>query len=105
MKFRKISINGVLYGNKEDMEGVDMEGVDFRDSSLFLDMEENNDKQGRIMQAMLIMSTCHNLSCEVLNDNIKYVGTSPDEIVMLNFTRLFGFLFQGKTQDTLYLHF
>jgi hypothetical protein len=49
MKFRKISINGVLYGNKEDMEGVDMEGVDFRDSSLFLDMEENNDKQGRIM--------------------------------------------------------
>jgi len=45
------------------------------------------------------MSTCHNLSCEVLNDNIKYVGTSPDEIVMLNFTRLFGFLFQGKTQD------
>lgn len=49
------------------------------------------------MQAMLIMSTCHNLNSELLDDNIKYIGTSPDEVAMLNFTRLFGFIFQAKT--------
>jgi hypothetical protein len=45
MKFRKISINGVLYGSKSDMEIVEgLEGVDFRDSSLFMDIEENDEK-------------------------------------------------------------
>lgn len=44
MKFRKISINGKIYGDLNDMENIEeVNNVNFRDCSLLKDIEENNE--------------------------------------------------------------
>ncbi len=54
---------------------------------------------------MIILSTCHNIGCEFTDNNINYIGTSPDEIAMINFAKMFGFVYQGKNEDNLIVEY
>lgn len=93
MKFRKLSINGHIYGDKVDKRyvGTSHPLVNFHDSQLQNHLRNNRRQQGYIWDCLVVLSVCHSVICE----QGQYIGSSPDELAMVHFAQCMGFVYEG----------
>ena len=72
----------------------DVDNVDFRDSSLFRDMD--GPAYDNIMHVMVHLAVCHTiLVMKDENGVMKYNASSPDELALTNGAKYCGFNYLG----------
>ena len=104
MDFKKLSVCGVSYGEVTDMDDISampkVTNVDFRDKSLFKDLE--NDAHTNIFEikeTLMFLALCHTIVIEEKDGEIIYNAASPDELALANFARFCGYEFQGIDEN------
>ena len=54
---------------------------------------------------MVCLSVCHTIAIQMVDGGIKYNASSPDELALVNFANLCGYVFQGvDEQDNSIVH-
>ncbi|CAL8355989.1 unnamed protein product [Merluccius merluccius] len=111
MQFKKCTIAGVAYGHApEPPEGSfaeddrhstqSSEDAEFNDPSLLENLQSNHPTAGVIMDFMTMMAICHTAVPEHIDGTISYQAASPDEGALVRAARSLGFVFTGRTPDT-----
>ena len=93
MNFKKIVVDGQVYGNKADISEAELKSnyqqtnnVDFRDSRFLKNLELQN-----IQNSLRILFLCHEIIVNKEADQpCNYNSSSPDEIALINFAKLCG---------------
>jgi len=70
-----------------------LSNVDFHDIRLFNALKQQNDEQ--LKNFMLCLSLCHTITAQRVDSQICYNATSPDELALINFASVCGYVFQG----------
>uniref|UniRef100_A0A8C5B4T9 Phospholipid-transporting ATPase n=1 Tax=Gadus morhua TaxID=8049 RepID=A0A8C5B4T9_GADMO len=83
MQFKKCSIAGVTYGHSTQSSEEPTAGV--------------------ILDFMTMMAVCHTAVPEHTDGSISYQAASPDEGALVRAARNLGFVFTGRTPDTVIL--
>jgi phospholipid-transporting ATPase len=104
MEFKNCCVKGKIYGDKKDITDIShlpvVSNVDFRDSSLFMDMEDPNSPYHDDLQEFLIqLSICHTIITEEKEGKLVYNASSPDELALINFAKLVGAEYTGMDDD------
>ncbi|KAL4478908.1 hypothetical protein ABPG72_019345 [Tetrahymena utriculariae] len=119
MEFKKISINGISYGEPqqrehpnymEDISGFPkVTNVDFRDQSFFTAFKnENHPEYLKIKKTLEILALTHTVITEEKEENGKkeiiYNAASPDELALVNFAKYCGVEYKGidEQQNLIY---
>ncbi|XP_031443145.1 phospholipid-transporting ATPase IA isoform X4 [Clupea harengus] len=111
MQFKKCTIAGVAYGHspeaeegslaEEDWHSSDSsEEAGFNDPSLLEKLQSNHPTAPVILEFMTMMAICHTAVPERHDDKIIYQAASPDEGALVRAARNLGFVFSGRTPDT-----
>uniref|UniRef100_A0A8C9VDR3 Phospholipid-transporting ATPase n=1 Tax=Scleropages formosus TaxID=113540 RepID=A0A8C9VDR3_SCLFO len=96
MQFKKCTIAGIAYGHGTP---VDEEGG-FSDASLLENLHSNHPTAPIILEFMTMMAVCHTAVPERTGDKIIYQAASPDEGALVRAARDLGFVFTGRTPDS-----
>ena len=77
MDFKKMSIGGISYGDKADVEDISdrpsVTNVDFRDSALFDALNDKTHKEHEIIKEnLLFLALCHAIVTENKNGKLIY---------------------------------
>jgi phospholipid-transporting ATPase len=103
MVFKKLSINGAIYGedrsniNKGEQVYVD---VDFGDKNFFSLVDKfKNQYQAPINQFLLSQAIAHTVMVEVHDGKSGFSVSSPDELALINFAKMVGFSFEGTDEN------
>ncbi|XP_035017476.1 probable phospholipid-transporting ATPase IA isoform X7 [Hippoglossus stenolepis] len=96
MQFKKCTIAGVAYGHSTQSS----EEAGFNDSSLLENLQSNHPTASVIMEFMTMMAICHTAVPERTDGNITYQAASPDESALVKAAQTLGFVFSGRTPDT-----
>lgn len=103
MDFKKLSVCGVSYGETADMDDISsmpkVTNVDFRDKSLFRDLNDGSRNADGIKETLMFLALCHTIIIEEKNGEIIYNAASPDELALVNFARYSGYEFQGIDEN------
>uniref|UniRef100_A0A8C4ZWX1 Phospholipid-transporting ATPase n=1 Tax=Gadus morhua TaxID=8049 RepID=A0A8C4ZWX1_GADMO len=99
MQFKKCSIAGVTYGHSTQSS----EEAEFNDPSLLENLQSNHPTAGVILDFMTMMAVCHTAVPEHTDGSISYQAASPDEGALVRAARNLGFVFTGRTPDTVIL--
>ncbi|XP_034454748.1 phospholipid-transporting ATPase IA [Hippoglossus hippoglossus] len=111
MQFKKCTIAGVAYGHVPEAEEGSFaeddchstqssEEAGFNDSSLLENLQSNHPTASVIMEFMTMMAICHTAVPERTDGNITYQAASPDESALVKAAQTLGFVFSGRTPDT-----
>ncbi|XP_035282021.1 probable phospholipid-transporting ATPase IA isoform X1 [Anguilla anguilla] len=110
MQFKKCTIAGIAYGHRSDEdygyfedEGhtaqmAEEEG--FNDTSLLENLQSGHPTAPTILELMTMMAVCHTAVPERTGDEIIYQAASPDEGALVRAARDLGFVFSGRTPDS-----
>ncbi|XP_062249353.1 probable phospholipid-transporting ATPase IA isoform X3 [Platichthys flesus] len=96
MQFKKCTIAGVAYGHSTQSS----EEAGFNDSSLLENLQSNHPTASVIMEFMTMMAICHTAVPERTDGKITYQAASPDESALVKAAQTLGFVFSGRTPDT-----
>ncbi|XP_053284417.1 probable phospholipid-transporting ATPase IA isoform X3 [Pleuronectes platessa] len=96
MQFKKCTIAGVAYGHSTESS----EEAGFNDSSLLENLQSNHPTASVIMEFMTMMAICHTAVPERTDGKITYQAASPDESALVKAAQTLGFVFSGRTPDT-----
>uniref|UniRef100_A0A3B4Z982 Phospholipid-transporting ATPase n=1 Tax=Stegastes partitus TaxID=144197 RepID=A0A3B4Z982_9TELE len=94
MQFKKCTIAGVAYGTHSSDE------AGFNDPSLLENLQSNHPTAAVILEFMTMMAICHTAVPERMDGKITYQAASPDEGALVRAARNLGFVFSGRTPDT-----
>ncbi|XP_060936044.1 phospholipid-transporting ATPase IA [Limanda limanda] len=111
MQFKKCTIAGVAYGHVPEAEEGSFaeddchstqssEEAGFNDSSLLENLQSNHPTASVIMEFMTMMAICHTAVPERTDGKITYQAASPDESALVKAAQTLGFVFSGRTPDT-----
>uniref|UniRef100_A0A8C8C5S5 Phospholipid-transporting ATPase n=1 Tax=Oncorhynchus tshawytscha TaxID=74940 RepID=A0A8C8C5S5_ONCTS len=95
MQFKKCSIAGVAYGPEE--EG-------FGDPTLPENLHNDHPTATIIQDFLTMMAVCHTAVPEKTEDTIVYQASSPDEGALVRAASSLGFVFSGRTPDSVIIH-
>uniref|UniRef100_A0A7N9B0Y3 Phospholipid-transporting ATPase n=1 Tax=Mastacembelus armatus TaxID=205130 RepID=A0A7N9B0Y3_9TELE len=94
MQFKKCTIAGVAYGTHSSDE------AGFNDPSLLENLQSNHPTAAVILEFMTMMAICHTAVPECTDGKIIYQAASPDEGALVRAARNLGFVFSGRTPDS-----
>ncbi|XP_033829471.1 phospholipid-transporting ATPase IA isoform X2 [Periophthalmus magnuspinnatus] len=111
MQFKKCTIAGVAYGHvpepddgsfaEEDWHSShSSEEAGFNDPSLLENLQSHHPTAAVILDFMTMMAICHTAVPERSDDTITYQAASPDEGALVRAARNLGFVFSGRTPDS-----
>ncbi|KAM8733508.1 phospholipid-transporting ATPase IA isoform 2-T2 [Acanthopagrus schlegelii] len=111
MQFKKCTIAGVAYGHVPEAEDGSFadddwhstqssEEAGFNDPSLLENLQSNHPTAAVIQEFMTMMAICHTAVPERTDGNITYQAASPDEGALVRAARNLGFVFSGRTPDS-----
>uniref|UniRef100_A0A3B3TB65 Phospholipid-transporting ATPase n=1 Tax=Paramormyrops kingsleyae TaxID=1676925 RepID=A0A3B3TB65_9TELE len=110
MQFKKCTVAGIAYGHHfdpEDYSSMDddwhtmlTEEAGFSDPSLLENLQSNHPTAPVILEFMTMMALCHTAVPERSGDTIIYQAASPDEGALVRAARNLGFVFTGRTPDS-----
>ncbi|XP_041703179.1 probable phospholipid-transporting ATPase IA [Coregonus clupeaformis] len=100
MQFKKCTIAGVAYGHNTD--GPEEEG--FGDPSLLENLHNDHLTATVIQEFLTMMAVCHTVVPEKTEDTIVYQASSPDEGALVRAASSLGFVFSGRTPDSVIIH-
>uniref|UniRef100_A0A669BNT7 Phospholipid-transporting ATPase n=1 Tax=Oreochromis niloticus TaxID=8128 RepID=A0A669BNT7_ORENI len=103
MQFKKCTIAGVAYGYVElsslhSTQSSDEAG--FNDPNLLENLQNNHPTAAVILEFMTMMAICHTAVPEHMDGTIIYQAASPDEGALVRAARNLGFVFSGRTPDS-----
>ncbi|KAF6726333.1 Phospholipid-transporting ATPase IA, partial [Oryzias melastigma] len=96
MQFKKCTIAGVAYGHSSQSS----EEAGFNDPSLLENLQSNHPTAAVILDFMSMMAICHTAVPEHIDGKIIYQAASPDEGALVRAARNLGFVFSGRTPDS-----
>ncbi|MEQ2260700.1 Phospholipid-transporting ATPase IA, partial [Xenotaenia resolanae] len=96
MQFKKCTIAGVAYGHSTHSS----EEAGFNDQSLMENVQSNHPTAAVILEFMTMMAICHTAVPEHVDGKIIYQAASPDEGALVRAARNLGFVFSGRTPDS-----
>ncbi|XP_054886370.1 phospholipid-transporting ATPase IA isoform X6 [Poeciliopsis prolifica] len=96
MQFKKCTIAGVAYGHSTHSS----EEAGFNDQSLLENLQNNHPTAAVILEFMTMMAICHTAVPERVDEKIIYQAASPDEGALVRAARNLGFVFSGRTPDS-----
>uniref|UniRef100_A0A3Q3B9E7 Phospholipid-transporting ATPase n=1 Tax=Kryptolebias marmoratus TaxID=37003 RepID=A0A3Q3B9E7_KRYMA len=94
MQFKKCTVAGVAYGTHSSDE------AGFNDPSLLENLQSNHPTAAVILEFMTMMAICHTAVPERMDGKITYQAASPDEGALVRAARNLGFVFSGRTPDS-----
>ncbi|XP_072554094.1 probable phospholipid-transporting ATPase IA isoform X1 [Paramormyrops kingsleyae] len=97
MQFLKCTIAGVTYGRHSASSADEM---GFNDPSLLENLQSDHPTAPVIRDFMTMMAVCHTAVPERTDDGIVYQAASPDEGALVRAARKLGFIFSGRTPDS-----
>ncbi|XP_035598298.1 phospholipid-transporting ATPase IA-like isoform X1 [Oncorhynchus keta] len=100
MQFKKCSIAGVAYGHNTD--SPEEEG--FGDPTLPENLHNDHPTATIIQDFLTMMAVCHTAVPEKTEDTIVYQASSPDEAALVRAASSLGFVFSGRTPDSVIIH-
>ncbi|XP_071314421.1 phospholipid-transporting ATPase IA isoform X4 [Trachinotus anak] len=111
MQFKKCTIAGVAYGHVPEAEEGSFaeddwhstqssEEAGFNDPSLLENLQSNHPTAAVILEFMTMMAICHTAVPERTDGKITYQAASPDEGALVRAARNLGFVFSGRTPDS-----
>ncbi|XP_024138862.1 phospholipid-transporting ATPase IA isoform X2 [Oryzias melastigma] len=114
MQFKKCTIAGVAYGHAPEAEegsfaeddwhsSQSSEEAGFNDPSLLENLQSNHPTAAVILDFMSMMAICHTAVPEHIDGKIIYQAASPDEGALVRAARNLGFVFSGRTPDSVIL--
>uniref|UniRef100_A0A669BBX7 Phospholipid-transporting ATPase n=1 Tax=Oreochromis niloticus TaxID=8128 RepID=A0A669BBX7_ORENI len=121
MQFKKCTIAGVAYGyvelsslffhfpwlrlhilsspfSRHSTQSSDEAG--FNDPNLLENLQNNHPTAAVILEFMTMMAICHTAVPEHMDGTIIYQAASPDEGALVRAARNLGFVFSGRTPDS-----
>ncbi|XP_047440774.1 probable phospholipid-transporting ATPase IA isoform X6 [Mugil cephalus] len=96
MQFKKCTIAGVAYGHSTHSS----DEAGFNDPSLLENLQSNHPTAAVILEFMTMMAICHTAVPERMEGKITYQAASPDEGALVRAARNLGFVFSGRTPDS-----
>ncbi|XP_027147707.1 phospholipid-transporting ATPase IA isoform X5 [Larimichthys crocea] len=96
MQFKKCTIAGVAYGHSTHSS----DEAGFNDPSLLENLQSNHPTAAVIQEFMTMMAICHTAVPECTDGTIIYQAASPDEGALVRAARNLGFVFSGRTPDS-----
>ena len=116
MDFKKIMINGKIYGNlaedndkyiKDYQDFPSVTNVDFHDQNLIDIMNNNKEsKHEEVRHAIFFLALCHSVVVENKGNNeVVFNASSPDELALINFAKFCGVEFRGLVGGYLLVEF
>ncbi|KAK2848645.1 hypothetical protein Q5P01_008479 [Channa striata] len=99
MQFKKCTIAGVAYGHSTHSS----DEAGFNDPSLLENLQSNHPTAAVILEFMTMMAICHTAVPERTDGRITYQAASPDEGALVRAARNLGFVFSGRTPDSVIL--
>ncbi|XP_024919271.1 phospholipid-transporting ATPase IA isoform X6 [Cynoglossus semilaevis] len=99
MQFKKCTIAGVAYGHSAHSS----EEAGFNDPSLQENLQSNHPTAAVILEFMTMMAICHTAVPERTEGKISYQAASPDEGALVRAARNLGFVFSGRTPDSVFV--
>ncbi|XP_029021387.1 probable phospholipid-transporting ATPase IA isoform X3 [Betta splendens] len=96
MQFKKCTIAGVAYGHSTHSS----DEAGFNDPSLLENLQSNHPTAAVILEFMTMMAICHTAVPERTDEKITYQAASPDEGALVRAARNIGFVFSGRTPDS-----
>ncbi|XP_067374938.1 phospholipid-transporting ATPase IA isoform X5 [Channa argus] len=114
MQFKKCTIAGVAYGHVPEAEEGSFAEDDchsthssdeagFNDPSLLENLQSNHPTAAVILEFMTMMAICHTAVPEHTDGRIAYQAASPDEGALVRAAQNLGFVFSGRTPDSVIL--
>uniref|UniRef100_A0AAY4DFK1 Phospholipid-transporting ATPase n=1 Tax=Denticeps clupeoides TaxID=299321 RepID=A0AAY4DFK1_9TELE len=101
MQFKKCTIAGVAYGPQSPPPPEEEdEAAGFTDPGLLENLQNNHPTAPVILEFMTMMAICHTAVPERSGDRIVYQAASPDEGALVRAARNLGFVFSGRTPDS-----
>uniref|UniRef100_A0A8C4EKY6 Phospholipid-transporting ATPase n=1 Tax=Dicentrarchus labrax TaxID=13489 RepID=A0A8C4EKY6_DICLA len=111
MQFKKCTIAGVAYGHVPEAEEGSFAEDDchsthssdeagFNDPSLLENLQSNHPTAAVIQEFMTMMAICHTAVPERTDGKITYQAASPDEGALVRAAENLGFVFSGRTPDS-----
>jgi len=117
MVFKKISVNGVIYGGLRDYlslrdsseierydlnNGSGVTNVDFKDPN-FLNIlnSPRHQEYENIYEMLLAQAICHTVIIEQEKGSTGYSASSPDELALVNFAKYCQFEYQGTDENNI----
>ncbi|KAF7216271.1 probable phospholipid-transporting ATPase IA isoform X6 [Nothobranchius furzeri] len=95
MQFKKCTIAGVAYGLSTHSDEAG-----FNDPSLLENLQSHHPTAAVIQEFMTMMAICHTAVPERTDGKITYQAASPDEGALVRAARNLGFVFSGRTPDS-----
>ncbi|XP_064811120.1 phospholipid-transporting ATPase IA-like isoform X2 [Oncorhynchus masou masou] len=96
MQFKKCTVAGVAYGHSTQSS----EEAGFNDPSLLENLQSNHPTAPVILDFMTMLAICHTAVPERTEDTIVYQAASPDEGALVRAAANLGFVFSGRTPDS-----
>uniref|UniRef100_A0A4W6FML3 Phospholipid-transporting ATPase n=1 Tax=Lates calcarifer TaxID=8187 RepID=A0A4W6FML3_LATCA len=104
MQFKKCTIAGVAYGYVPfSSPYLISPEAGFNDPSLLENLQSNHPTAAVILEFMTMMAICHTAVPERTDGKITYQAASPDEGALVRAARNLGFVFSGRTPDSVIL--
>nr|XP_046151791.1 phospholipid-transporting ATPase IA-like isoform X4 [Oncorhynchus gorbuscha] len=111
MQFKKCTVAGVAYGHIPEAEDGSFaeddchstqssEEAGFNDPSLLENLQSNHPTAPVILDFMTMLAICHTAVPERTGDTIVYQAASPDEGALVRAAANLGFVFSGRTPDS-----
>lgn len=110
MDFKKISIEGVSFGEIQDptnsnyikdiSQFPNVTNVDFRDGTFFEILNNaTHPLCEKVRKCLFFLAICHTVLGEKKDDDVIYNASSPDELALINFAKFCGVKFLGTTEE------
>ncbi|XP_055783169.1 phospholipid-transporting ATPase IA-like isoform X2 [Salvelinus fontinalis] len=96
MQFKKCTVAGVAYGHSTQSS----EEAGFNDPSLLENLQSSHPTAPVILDFMTMLAICHTAVPERTDDTIVYQAASPDEGALVRAAANLGFVFSGRTPDS-----
>ncbi|KAK6298640.1 hypothetical protein J4Q44_G00316950 [Coregonus suidteri] len=112
MQFKKCTVAGVAYGHIPEAEDGSFaeddchstqsssEEAGFNDPNLLENLQSNNPTAPVILDFITMLAICHTAVPEHTDDKIVYQAASPDEGALVRAAANLGFVFSGRTPDS-----
>ncbi|XP_060682087.1 phospholipid-transporting ATPase IB isoform X1 [Hemiscyllium ocellatum] len=111
MQFKKCSIAGITYGHYPDSDterssddlghfAFSKDSLEFDDPTLLDNILSEHPTSGEIREFLIMMAICHTVVPERDGNDIYYQASSPDENSLVKAAKQFGFIFTGRTPDS-----
>uniref|UniRef100_A0A4W3IKH1 Phospholipid-transporting ATPase n=1 Tax=Callorhinchus milii TaxID=7868 RepID=A0A4W3IKH1_CALMI len=103
MVFKKCTVAGIAYGSVSSLLHDASQELGFHDKILLKNLHEKHVTAPVIREFITMMAVCHTAVPEKHGDQIIYQASSPDEGALVNAAKELGFVFSGRTPDSVFI--